>query len=65
MNKYTIVVAIVSIAVAIMAIMFVYSSLDKGGMTDENCVNNGGIVKEDNLGQRFCEFRTGAWIMLD
>lgn len=65
MNKYTVVVAIVSIAIAIMAITFVYSSLDKGRMTEESCRSNGGIVKTDNLGQRFCEFRTGAWLMLD
>lgn len=64
-NRYTIMVAVVSVAVAIMAIIFVYSSLNKSGMTEDRCLSNNGLIKTDNLGQRFCEFRTGAWIMLD
>lgn len=65
MNRYTIVVTIVSVAVAIMAIIFVYSSLNKNRMTEDHCLSNNGLIKTDNIGQRFCEFRTGAWIMLD
>lgn len=55
----------ISIALIVLAIMLIYSTIPPTTLTEERCLAENGQVKTDNLGQRFCEFQSGAWMMLD
>lgn len=53
------------IVVIVLAIILIYSTTPPRTLTEERCLAENGQVKADNLGQRFCEFQSGAWMMLD